>query len=465
MADPGATRSIGQFTPLTALRQDGLEFPIEASISHVVTDGKHFFTMTLRDVSERAEAEAVRESLEEQLRESQKMQAMGTLAGGIAHDFNNILATILGNVDLAREELGNNARVGESLLEIRKAGGRARDLVQQILSFSRRQPTELVPTTLGLVVEDAVRLMRATLPARVKIEAHCEPEIPLVSADATQITQVLINLGTNAAQAMRSSPGHIRINLDTVPLATVQADEHPALLDMLKLRVTPTDCIVRLTVTDDGPGMDAATRKRMFEPFFTTKPVGEGTGLGLSVVHGIVQAHEGAIVVESEPGKGATFTLYLPPGLVQADVATPEEIAVAPTTCAPGGQHILYIDDDEALVFLVQRLMARRDCRISGYTSQQEALNVLRTNPAAFDLVVTDFNMPGMSGLDVAREVRTIRADLPVAIASGFVDETLRAQADNAGVRELIFKASAVEDLCDAFVRLAQAVTTETRSS
>ncbi len=464
MAGGTEARKMGQFSRLSALRQDGEEFPIEASVSHVLVDGKHFLTVTLRDVSEREAAEALRDSLEEQLREMQKMQAIGTLAGGIAHDFNNILATILGNVDLAHEELGNNARVGESLLEIRKAGGRARDLVQQILSFSRRQATEFAPTALGSVVEESVRLMRASLPARVKIEVQCAAGVPLVLADATQIEQVLINLGTNAAQAMRNSPGHIRIKLDTVTHDAVLADEPQALLDMRKLHATPSGRIVRLTVNDDGPGMDVATRKRIFEPFFTTKPVGEGTGLGLSVVHGIVQAHRGAIVVESETGKGATFTLYLPLAQVQATLPPPDAIAAAPTNCATGGQHILYIDDDEALVFLVKRLLERRGCRIRGYTNQQEALNALRADPAAFDLVVTDYNMPGMSGLDVAREVRTIRADLPVAIASGFIDETLRAQANAAGVRELIFKASAVEDLCDAFVRMALTVASETRS-
>ena len=182
-------------------------------------------------------------------------------------------------------------------------------------------------------------------------------------------------------------------------------------------------------------------------------------------MHGIVQAHDGVIVVESEPGKGATFTLYLPPAQAQADVPVPEIIAAAPTASAASDQHFLYIDDDEALVYLVKRLMERRGFHISAYTDQKEALNDLRASPATFDLVVTDYNMPGMSGLDVAREVKTIRADLPVAIASGFIDGTLRAQADDAGVRELIFKASAVEELCDTFMRLAQTVPTATRPS
>ncbi|MEP7157093.1 MAG: response regulator, partial [Betaproteobacteria bacterium] len=196
----------------------------------------------------------------------------------------------------------------------------------------------------------------------------------------------------------------------------------------------------------------------IFEPFFTTREVDEGTGLGLSVVHGIVQAHEGAVVVESAPGKGATFNIYLPIADVAVAVAAPRPTPAVDvvTPLAAGGRHILYIDDDDSLVFLVKRLVERRGCRISGYTNQQEALDALRAAPGSFDLAVTDYNMPGMSGLDVARQIRMIRPDLPVAIASGFIDETLRSQAEGAGVRELIFKASAVEDLSDAFVRLAQ---------
>jgi CheY-like chemotaxis protein len=206
--------------------------------------------------------------------------------------------------------------------------------------------------------------------------------------------------------------------------------------------------------------MDAATLERIFEPFFTTKPVNEGTGLGLSVVLGIVQGHEGTILADSQLGKGTDFTLYLPVLAVQAEVPASAQ-CVAATAAKPhsgNGQHVLYLDDDESLVYMVNTLLSRRGFRVSGYTKQREALAALRADPAAFDLVLTDYNMPGASGLNVAREVRAIRAELPVAVTSGFIDETLRAQAQDAGVRELIFKANDVEAFCAAVQRLAQTV-------
>ena len=406
--------------------------------------------------AKRAQAEAIRISLEAQLHESQKMQAVGTLAGGIAHDFNNILATILGNTELARQDMVTNPAALASLDEIHKAGSRARDLVQQILSFSRRQPIERKRIALGLVIEESVRLLRATMPARMTLDVHCDVDTPAAVADATQIQQVVINLATNAMQAMHGTPGRIVIRLGGVMLDPALAGTHPALG---ALHERHPGRLVRLVISDDGPGMDAATLARIFEPFFTTKPVDEGTGLGLSVVHGIVQAHEGVIEAASQPGLGATFTIYLPADESAMDSTSTVKFPTA-TIATPqsgSGRRLLYLDDDESLVSLVKRLMERRGFRVSGYTQQCDALNALRAEPAAFDLVVTDYNMPGISGLEVAREIRTIRADLPVAVASGFIDESLRAEAQGAGVRELIFKASAVEDFCEAFVRLAQA--------
>ena len=411
--------------------------------------------VTLSDITERKEAETERASLEAQLRESQKMEAIGTLAGGIAHDFNNIIATILGNAELASEDTLANSQAQESLHEIRKAAQRARDLVQQILSFSRRQPTEHKLITLAPVVAESVRLLHGSLPPRLELEVYCEPAAPPVMGDASQILQILVNLVNNAMQAMRSGPGRISIRLDTVRLDDALVQTHPA------LRMLHEKCpgsTLRLAVIDTGPGMDTLTLSRIFEPFFTTKPVGEGTGLGLSVVHGIVQRHDGAITVASQPGLGTVFTIYLPAVTTGADVTVAEGDAAGttPTLSLDGGKRILYVDDDESLVFLVTRLLERRGGQVNGYTNQTEMLAALRAEPAGVDLVVSDYNMPGLSGLDVAREVRLIRDDLPVAIASGFVDEDLRTQAAVAGVCEVIFKATGVDEFCEIVQRLAQ---------
>ncbi|MFA5912849.1 MAG: PAS domain S-box protein [Burkholderiales bacterium] len=435
--------------------KDGRLIDISVTISPIRDKcGKTIATTRIaRDITGYKQAANHRIALEEQLRESQKMEAIGTLAGGIAHDFNNIIAAILGNAELALEDTKISPSAQTSIAEIRKAASRGRDLVQQILAFSRRQPTERKRIKVDLVVFEAVRLLRATMPARLSLDVHCSSNVPPVMADATQIEQVLINLATNAMQAMPSGPGRISIRLDMVMLDAAPAAGQQALRAMHTRHAGPA---VRIAVSDTGAGIGAAVRERIFEPFFTTKPVNQSTGLGLSVVHGIVQGHEGAITVASEPGMGTTFMIYLP---VADDAAGASDddtsAAAAPPALKPGtGQSVLYLDDDDSLVFLVKRLLERRGYRVSAYTDAKEALAALRADSTAFDLVVTDYNMPGMSGLDVAREVRTIRADLPVAVATGFVDEALRVQAGDAGVRELIFKADDVEIFCATLQRL-----------
>ena len=391
-----------------------------------------------RDITERKQAEAARHALEAQLRESQKMEAIGTLAGGIAHDFNNILGAIIGNVALAREHLGEHAAQA-NLKQINKAAMRARGLVQQILAFSRRQPPELRNQPLRPLVQESLALMRSTLPAGVVLDVELS-DVPLhVHADATQMHQVLMNLCTNAWHALRGKSGRIGVGLEPVDLDAAAAQRPGGL---------PPGGYAHLWVSDDGCGMDVATLSRIFEPFYTTMPVGQGTGLGLSVVHGIVAAHHGVITVQSEPGRGTTFNLYFPLLELHAGAALPSGWGSLEMLESIGqGEHVLCIDDDEVMLPLVEQILRRLGYRVTCYQDPGEALAAVRLQPRDFDLVVSDFNMPQCSGLDVAREVARVRPDLPVVINSGYIDDALRADAMRAGVRGLIQKENTLEEL------------------
>ncbi|MBI3376548.1 MAG: PAS domain S-box protein [Betaproteobacteria bacterium] len=430
-------------------RKDGSLFLERASIApiHDAHGRITHFVAVKEDITEFRRTQEARESLAAQLRESQKMEALGTLAGGVAHDFNNIVAAIMGNVELARQDVGQAHPALESLEEIRKASRRAKELVQQILAFGRRQVLERKVIALAPVVEESVRLLRATLPAGVRLRVQCAVDTPLVLADAAQIGQVVLNLCSNAWQATQgqSRPGTIEVGLKACDRPPRDVPNEPC-----------PGSYASLTVRDNGAGMDAATRARIFEPFFTTKPAGEGTGLGLSVVHGIVREHEGSIEVESVPGEGAAFHVYFPAAAAPASA----EIAHAPVAATPQaqGKHVLYVDDDEAIVFLTKRMLERQGYRVSAFTDPRDAVAAVDAAPGRFDLVVTDYNMPGMSGLELAGVLREIRADLPVAVASGYITEELRAKAPAAGVSELIYKPDTVNELCDAVARLANAL-------
>ena len=398
---------------------------------------------TVQDITARKWAEAAHGHLESQLREAQKMDALGTLAGGIAHDFNNILGAILGNVALARGEPGTPQAVGESLDEIAKASQRAKSLIDQILTFSRRQTPELTNQPLQPLLEETIKLLRATVPAGVRFELALAATPVQARVNASQVSQVLINLCTNAWHALKDGAGHVGLTLDVLELDQAPGPYADAL---------PPGRYARIRVRDDGCGMDAATQARVFEPFFTTKTV--GTGLGLAVVHGIVKAHHGTITLTSAPGVGSVFEVLLP----ASDAPTsPAATAAAPPRLLRGeGRRVLYLDDDEAMVFMVTRMLARRGFQVSGFEVADEALAALRANPADFDLVVTDFNMPKASGLDVARAIARIRPGLPVVITSGYITDALREGAREAGVRHLVYKPNSIEELVAAIAQLLE---------
>jgi len=362
---------------------------------------------------------------EERLRQSQKLESIGKLAGGIAHDFNNILSAILGYAELSASEISPEHPISDNLEQIIKAGKRARDVVQQILAFSRKLDQERKPIHLQAVIEEAMNLLRATLPTTIQIETIINPKCSPVMADSTQIHQVILNLATNAAHAMREG-GLLKIELEPVGPKGNFINRIPE-LDPGKY--------MRLSVSDTGPGIDPEIQKQIFEPYFTTKSVGEGSGLGLAVVHGIAQSHRGAITVTSTPGQGACFQVYLP---------CCEEKPVAPTLQSPeivrGQGRILMVDDEEAIVALGRRSLAKLGYKVTGETSSVRALELLTNDPNQFDLVVTDQTMPQLTGTLLAQEIWRIRPDLPIIISTGYSEQFSQGKAASNGFHTLLHK-------------------------
>jgi PAS domain S-box-containing protein len=380
--------------------------------------------------------------LELRLRQAQKMEAIGTLAGGIAHDFNNILGAILGNLELARMEVGPGHAAQNRFDEIASAGRRAVALVRQILTFGRQREASKRVIRLEEVVNEAVALLRSTLSANIELVTSIASDTPNVSADPTQMHQIILNLATNAWHAFEGRGGRIGIDVSAAP-ADENAPPRPS--------GTAPVRSARLQVSDNGHGMNSATMDRIFDPFFTTKPAGEGTGLGLSVVHGIVKDHGGSIRVVSTPGNGTTFEILLPGVEAEADHVA----AVIRRAPAGRGQLVLYLDDEEPLVRMTEILLQRSGYRVRGFTRANEAFEALRSESAAFDLLITDHNMPGLSGLDVAKVVATIRPDLPVVLTSGHVTGALHQEAARAGIKHVIHKPNSIDDLCEVIERFA----------
>ena len=430
------------------LARDGRERPIDDAASPILDAEGQLLGVVLvfRDISERVQAEKARRLLEQQLRNAQKMEAVGTLAGGIAHDFNNVLGAILGNTVLAEEELASDHPVRPLLAHVGRAGKRARELVRQIMAFSRCQPQLLRRQALQPLVEECAALLRSTLPASARLQVLLCDEPLHVLADSIQFEQVLMNLCTNAWQALRGSSGCIGVTLDTYE------GEAPAGL-AAGLGEWQPGRYARVTVTDNGCGMDAQTLQRVFEPFFTTKPVGEGTGLGLAVAHGIVAEHHGALTVRSTPGQGTRFELLLP--LIDGSDSEAMPLALPAAAQVLGrGRHVMYIDDDEVMVVTVDALLTRAGFRVSAFASPAAALLALHIAPSEVDIVVTDFNMPELTGLDVAIEVARMRPGLPVIVSSGYLSEDLRQGAQAAGVVRLLNK----EETCERLAALIDEV-------
>jgi PAS domain S-box-containing protein len=372
---------------------------------------------------------------EQSLLRTQKMEALGTLAGGIAHDFNNILLAIMGNAQLARADLPDDHPVQESLLEIEKAGERASNLVRRILSFSQHQEPKKEVMALQPVAEEVLKLLRATLPPTTEIRTDFSTHVPCIHADSTQVYQTVMNLATNAAQAIGKGPGMVEISIDAADVDGELAGSMPGL---------QPGHFVRLSVADNGSGMEEQVLQRIFDPFYTTKPAGQGTGLGLSIVAGIMRNHEGGISVSSQPGKGTRFQLYFP---AIAAGALPQPAPPAGPLLRAGHEHVLYVDDEEALVLLVSRKLERLGYRVTGCTDPLQALELLRSHSSDIDVVVTDLAMPTMSGFEFARALLARQPDMPVIVTSGYVRPEDQQEALAMGIRAMIMKPNTVDEL------------------
>ena len=371
-------------------------------------DGKPLhFIFHIQDLTAEKTAEKDKHQLENQLRQAQKMEAIGTLAGGIAHDFNNILSAVGGFTELALMKLPEDSDIHSDLSKVIKAADRATDLVRQILAFSRRSEKEKAPLQISSVVKEALQLLRASLPATIEIRKAIDDMPILVMADPTQIHQVVMNLCTNALHAMQEDGGTLGIRLEPVTLSSGDVS--------VKSHLAP-GTYLKLTVADTGCGMDKQTLDRIFDPYFTTKEKGKGTGLGMAVVHGIVEDHGATIEVSSAPGQGTTFDIYFP--ITEKQVHRKEK----PTAAPPGGtERVFFIDDEPILVDLVKTMLAQLGYQVTGMSDPQEALEAFKENPDHYDIVITDLTMPGITGDRLAQKVSVIRPDVPILLCSGYV--------------------------------------------
>jgi two-component system, cell cycle sensor histidine kinase and response regulator CckA len=387
---------------------------------------------------ERQEAEEKRAKLANDLRQAHKMQAIGTLAGGMAHEFNNILGVILGNAELVMLDTPDWSHSLDDLKEIVKASLRARDVVKQLLSFSRIDKVKRIPLKPGPIIKESLQLIRASISAYIEVRQEIEADTYTILADSTQLNQVIINLCTNARDAMKEEGGVLEVALNNVELESQSDKLQPGKY-------------VRLTVRDSGTGIAPETFERIFDPYFTTKEVGEGTGMGLAVVHGIIREHEGVINVNTDPGKGTTFQVYFP----AVDEAPRQESRMQPTI-PRGTERILLVDDEDSLVRIASGMLERLGYKVEGRTDPEEAVKLFRAEPNGFDLVITDTNMPKMTGDMLAKEIINIRPGMRIVICTGYSERMDKEKAEKLGIKSCVMKplnlwtiANTVRDVLD----------------
>ena len=417
----------GRMRAINGIRVNGEIFPVEASIAKVNAGNEELYTIILRDITERLKSEETQRNLQAQLLQSQKMEAVGSLAGGIAHDFNNILSVIIGNAELVKLKLAPKHRAKKHIEEVISASDRAQELVQQILAFSRKQDTQFRPVRLHYILREGMRLLRASLPASIEIKVDLPLNGPIILGDATQIHQVIMNLCTNAAQAMEGMDGKLFLRQKNVEFDDRSILFHP---DLKKGRYA------MFTVQDTGLGMDGFTLKRIFEPFFTTKSPGKGTGLGLAIVHAIIKNHGGAIKVQSQVGKGTQVDVYLPIYEGEDESVKPEK----PKESFGHAERIMIVDDEEQLLKTLTETLNGLGYQAFPFIKASEALRAFEKNPSGFDLVITDQTMPHMSGILLAGKIKQARNSTPIVLMTGYDQLEDPKKLEALGIRTVLLK-------------------------
>jgi signal transduction histidine kinase/ActR/RegA family two-component response regulator len=393
------------------------------------------FTRQLEhEMAERKHQEKARRKLEDQLRQAQKMEAIGTLAGGIAHDFNNILSSVIGYTELALGETEKGSRLADDLQEIYTAGNRAKDLVRQILTFARHSEEKIIPIQISTIVKEALKMLRSAIPATIAIKQEIQSK-SLVMANPTQIHQIFMNLCTNAAQAMEDDGGILTVRLYDEKIETDVREKTAGLKPGIYQKIE---------ISDTGKGIAEKDLGSIFDPYFTTKAVGEGTGLGLSVVHGIVKSYGGSVSVKSAPGKGTVFSVYLP--ISKREVLSREE----PLKALPRGtERILFVDDEAPVLQIGSRHLEELGYAVTIQNSSVAALELFKTDPDQFDLVITDMTMPNMTGDQFAIELMKIRADIPVILCTGYSKKVTADSASEIGIKAIAYKPIAKADFAN----------------